>query len=172
MGGYFKDGSESSVFTKVVIFSNRLVLFSKKCWARPRDQLSGFRIRTGIRDFSLPWNVQTGSGAHLTKRSSIVFNKLSLKMAEDSRNMLEIVLFNGVCLLLHVQFIWRSLQVNTSFAWSVYKTWSLNNTVMYSVSYYSWWSDAVVWLWYKNRMRLPNILATLWDTKENSQQAT
>lgn len=31
--------------------------------------------------------------------------KLSLKMAEDSRNVLEIVLFNGVCLLLHVQFI-------------------------------------------------------------------
>ena len=32
--------------------------------------------------------------------------RLSLKMAEESRNVFEIVLFNGVCLLLHVQFIW------------------------------------------------------------------
>jgi len=43
-------------------------------------------------------------------------------MAEDSGNMLEIVLFNGVCLLFHVQFIWLSLQVNMSLAWNIYKT--------------------------------------------------
>lgn len=75
MGGCFKDGSESSVFTKVVIFSRRLALLSKNCWTRPRAELLGFRFLTGIRDFSLLRNYQTGSGDHPTKRNSFVFKK-------------------------------------------------------------------------------------------------
>ena len=75
VAGCFTDVSESSVFIKVAIFSSTLALLSKNCWTRLRARLSGFRLLIGIRDFSLLLNVQTGSGAHPTKRNSFVFKK-------------------------------------------------------------------------------------------------